>query len=1000
MHRSKRITTNRVILKSGVIFVSQLARRSCYLFHTPTRTFATRSVNVGTILHAPPDPIDNFLHGGSTRYLDATYHQWRKDPKSVHASWQIYFESIDDTSFPATYAYHPPPGLVSGAQRRGNLTANIDGFKPLQKKLYVSKAREIIRTFREHGHTKANTNPLEYVAEVKNQHDVVLPDSSGLGSQRLSGLDLDLEFDIDGEPHALEELGNSSTSLRKVITACQSIYCSSIGVELCHITDPIKQAWLCTKVRDIGLRKSTIAEKKIIVDDLARGTMLERFLAMKFPNEKHFGLDGLEAMVPGLCALIDRSANEHGVRQIILSQCHRGRLNIFSSVFQKSPDWLFRQFSGTVKVDVENGRSSDVKYHYGIEGERMTTEGNTVKIDVVPNPSHLEATGPAAQGKTKAAQDLIGGDGQSRIMPIAMHTDGAISGQGSVYEVLNLSKLKGYEVGGTIRITVNNQVSFTTDPASARSTEYCTDIAKYIGMPIFHVNSDDPEAVLSVFKLASDWRARFQSDIMIDFVCYRRFGHNEIDQASFTQPEMYKTIADKTPVLEVYAEKLNAEGMVDAEFVESCKQRHWDRLEDILKQSQHSTGSFDKPPSSSKTAVSTASTVVDNGTLANVMEHITTVPEQFTPHRTLLRILRGRKKDFETGTVDWVTAEALAFGSLLKEGHAVRLSGEDVERGTFLQRHSVFHDQNTYEKWTALKNINNDQASFTVYNSPLSEFGVLGFDYGYSLRAPDSLTMWEAQFGDFINNAQVIFDQFVASGEAKWDLQSNLVLSLPHGYDRQGPEHSSARLGRFLELCNEGLIVGVEQTLQQRSCNMRVAYPTTPANLFHALRRQVLSPIKKPLILFFSKSLLRHPLARSRVSELTGSTAFQPVLNDPKYTATLNIKITKLIFCSGQVFTALHEYRNEHSIMDVAIVRIEELHPFPSKRVQDVLDQFPAAKDVVWCQEEPYNGGAWYYVKDRLESVFNSRVDQGARELRYTGRRSAAAVATGSKRLT
>ncbi|KAJ4344086.1 hypothetical protein N0V95_006378 [Ascochyta clinopodiicola] len=863
---------------------------------------------------------------------------------------------------------------------------------------YVSKVREIVRVFREHGHTKANINPLGRIAEVKVQHDVVLPDTSSLEN---STLDLDFEFDITGDSaNGLEELASSSTSLRKAITACERTYCTSIGVELSHITDPIKHAWLCTKIKDIGHEKLTIANKKAVFDDLARGTVFERFLATKFPNEKRFGLDGLESMVPGLCALIDRSADEHGVRQIVLSQCHRGRVNTFSTVFQKNPDWLFRQFAGTAELDIESGQSGDVKYHHGMEGKRTTTEGNTVGIDVLPNPSHLEATGPAAQGKARAAQDMIGCDGRSRILPITMHTDGAISGQGSVYEVMNLSKLIGYEVGGTVRITVNNQVGFTTDPTSARSNQYCTDIAKHIGAPVFHVNSDDPEAVQSVFKLAADWRAKFQSDVMIDLVCYRRFGHNEIDQASFTQPEMCEAIAKKTPVLELYAEKLIAEGTINATFVESCKRSHWDRFEDTLQQSQNSTGFVDASSSSAKVTVPTTITAVPNGTLANIMEQITTAPKDFTPHRTLLRILRGKQKDFETGTVDWATAEALAFGSLLDGGHAVRLSGEDVERGTFSQRHSVFHDQSTYEKWVPLNHLHDKQAPYTVYNSPLSEFGILGFDYGYSIRTPNSLTIWEAQFGDFVNNAQVIVDQFIASGEAKWGLQSNIVLSLPHGYDGQGPEHSSARLGRFLELCNEEPDVGVKTALQQESCNMRVVYPTTPANLFHVLRRQVLSPSKKPLILFFSKSLLRHPLARSQASELTGSTAFQPVLNDTEYAATpdLSSKVTKLILCSGQVFAALHEHRNKHGIVDAAIVRIEELHPFPSKHIQNALDQFPAADDVVWCQEEPYNGGAWYYVKDRLDHIFSSRSDQGLRKIRYAGRKSAAAVATGSKK--
>lgn len=846
MYISRGTLHARIHTRKSVLSFGQLRTTVPYVAFVLQRTIASQEAVTASELHTPPDPVDCFLHGSSTRYLDATYHQWRKDPTSVHVSWQIYFENLDDTSLPATSAFNSPPGLVPGVSGDALPAADSNALKDLRRFLYASKAREIIYLYREYGHLKAKVNPLGQIAEVNDQHDVSLPSATGFGANDIAGFDADHKVDIDGKSMTdLVELRGSSFNLREVIAICEQIYCGSIGMEFFHVTDPAKRAWLSSRVKSLSFKSPTTDEKKKILDGLTRGTVLERFLANKFPNEKRFGLDGLEAMVPGLSAAIDHSADSHGIEKIILSQCHRGRLNMFSSVFQQSPEWLFRQFAGLVGSDVENGRSGDVKYHYGMKGERTTTGGNNVEIEVLPNPSHLEATGPAAQGKTRAAQDMSEDPGRLNVMPIAMHTDGAISGQGSVYEVLNLSKLKGYDVGGTIRITVNNQVGFTTDPASARSTRYCTDIAKFVEAPIFHVNSEDPEAVIHVFRLAADWRAKFHSDVMIDFVCYRRFGHNEIDQASFTQPEMYKTIADRTPVLEAYAEELVRNGVIDADFIKSSKQHHWDELEQILRRSQEPATSSNPAVGSSIPNIQAAVTAVNEDALADILGKITQAPEGFTAHKTLLRVLRSKQNDFEAGDVDWATAEALAFGSLLREGHRVRLSGEDVERGTFSQRHSVFHDQITYKKWTPLNNLGDVQAPYSVYNSPLSEFGVLGFDYGYSLGAQDSLTVWEAQFGDFVNNAQVIVDQFVASGEAKWGLQSNIVLSLPHGYDGQGPEHSSARLGRFLELCNEAPDAIADETLQQQNCNIRVLYPTTPANLFHALRRQVLFSVKK-----------------------------------------------------------------------------------------------------------------------------------------------------------
>ncbi|KAF9869747.1 oxoglutarate dehydrogenase [Colletotrichum karsti] len=957
----------------------------------------------GNVTHDPVySPVDSFLQGSAANYVDEMYAAWKANPDSVHVSWQTYFRNMENPSIPATQAFQPPPGLMSS--RYTQETEVVNTIESNDTINYL-KAQVLVRAFQEYGHTGANINPLGSIGDETVGPHPDLPSTTNLAKYGFTPADLDHEIPLG--PGVLPHLATQQkrVKLRDIIAACEEIYCGSFGVEYLHIADPAKREWIRQRVESHHTSRTSTEEKQRTLDNLIWATSLERFLAVKFPNEKRFGLDGAEGLAPGLAALIDRCAEAHGVEDIVVGSCHRGRMNLLSTVYGKDFETLFRQFAGTAEFDVENGQTGDVKYHFGMDGSRKTAGGKVVGISMLPNPSHLEAVDPVAQGKAKAVQHLKDDADHSKVMSLALHGDAAFSGQGPVYETLNLSKLKGYDVGGTVRLIVNNQIGFTTDSSDSRSTPYCSDLAKFIEAPIFHVNADDPEAVVFLCKLAADWRAEFRSDIVIDVNCYRRFGHNEIDQASFTQPEMYKKIAEQKPLLEKYIEKLVAEKTMSAEVVEEQKRWVWEQLEEKLARSRapvedHTVG---KSAGEALTVDGRRSTGVEEATLSTIAKAITSVPEGFSLHRNLERILTAKKQAFDTGVIDWPTAEALAFGSLIMEGKPVRISGQDVERGTFSQRHSVLHDQITHAKHTPLNHLLESRtAQYTAVNSPLSEFGVLGFDYGYSLAAEDSLVMWEAQFGDFANNAQVIIDQFISSGEAKWLLKSGLVMSLPHGYDGQGPEHSSSRLGRFLELGNEDPRTWpTDLPRTRRGCNVQIVYMTTPANLFHALRRQLYSPYRKPLIIFFSKSLLRHPLARSPVEDLTGLSTFQPVLSDPEHGNSIAPRedITRVILCSGQVYASLHRHREAHGIRDAAITRIEELHPFPWAQLKENLDSYPNAKTVVWCQEEPYNGGAWQYVRDRLETVASRSQSHKSSRIVYVGRDTGAAAATGSKKV-
>ncbi|KAL8282088.1 hypothetical protein RB597_009685 [Gaeumannomyces tritici] len=966
-------------------------------------------------LSSPPDANDNFLSGNTANYIDEMYMEWKRDPQSVHVSWQVYFKNMESGDMPISQAFTPPPSLVPGATGgvpgfAGNPGMGFDQGSDVANHL---KVQLLVRAYQARGHHKANIDPLGIRNDSKGFGNIK-PKELALEHYQFTEKDLDTEYTLGpGILPRFKKDGREKMTLREIVAACEKIYCGSYGVEFIHIPDREKCDWLRERIETPQPFKYSIDEKRRILDRLIWSSSFEAFLATKYPNDKRFGLEGCETLVPGMKALIDRSV-DYGVKDIVIGMPHRGRLNVLSNVVRKPNESIFSEFAGTAGAEDEG--SGDVKYHLGMNFERPTPSGKRVQLSLVANPSHLEAEDPVVLGKTRAIQHYNNDETTHRTaMGVLLHGDAAIAGQGVVYECLGFHSLPGYSTGGTVHLVVNNQIGFTTDPRFSRSTAYCTDIAKAIDAPVFHVNADDVEAVNYVCQLAADWRAEFQQDVIIDLICYRKHGHNETDQPSFTQPLMYKRIQSHEPQIDIYVNQLLKDGTFTKGDIEEHKQWVWGMLEDSFSKSKDyqptskewttsAWNGFKSPKELASEVLPHSPTGVDKQTLEHIGEVIGTAPEGFNLHRNLKRILTARTKSVHEGkNIDWSTAEALAFGSLVTEGHHVRVSGQDVERGTFSQRHAVFHDQESEETYTPLQKISKDQGKFVVSNSSLSEFGVLGFEYGYSLTSPNALVMWEAQFGDFANNAQCIIDQFVASGEVKWMQRTGLVMSLPHGYDGQGPEHSSGRLERYLQLCNEDpRVFPAEEKLQRQhqDSNMQIAYMTTPANLFHILRRQMNRQFRKPLIIFFSKSLLRHPLARSDIEEFTGDSQFHWIIPDPAHEAGAikpHDEIERVILCSGQVYAALHKYRADNQLDNVAITRIEQLHPFPWKLLRDNLDQYPNAKTIVWAQEEPLNAGAWSYTQPRIETLLNQTQHHDRKHVMYAGRNPSASVATGMK---
>lgn len=881
----------------------------------------------------------------------------------------------------------------------------------------------LIRSYQISGHSIANLDPLAL-------DEREMPISLDPSLYGFTEDDMDRDFFIGTwKMKGFLSEDRPVQTLRQILTRLKETYCGTVGYEYMHIQDREQCNWLRAKIETERKKQYSPERKQIILDRLAWGELFEGFLSNKYSAAKRFGLEGCESLVPGFKEAIDKAA-EMGVEAITIGMPHRGRLNVLANVVRKPLQTIFNEFKGGPKLvdelpntESQYTGSGDVKYHLGTSFDRPTLRGGQIHLSLVANPSHLEAVNTVVTGKTRAKQFYTKDPNGDRSMGILLHGDGAFSGQGIVYETLDMSKLPEYSVGGTLHIVVNNQVAFTTDPKYSRSSAYCTDVAKGMEVPVFHVNGDDVEAVAWVMELATEWRMKWKTDAVVDIVCYRKYGHNEIDEPMFTQPLMYKVIQQHPSVLTKYSAKLVNEGIITPEDFVSMKEK----INNIME--EEFTASKDYVPKQRDWLAShwqgfkspdQLSRIADTGLpmdhIKNLGQLITAIPAGFTPHRVVKRVYENRRAMIENGKgIDWAMGEALAFASLLDEGNHVRLSGQDVERGTFSHRHALIHDQITGERFIPLRNVysgnpGRGQNFFTVCNSSLSEYGVLGFELGYSLEHPNCLILWEAQFGDFSNTAQVIIDQFISSGEAKWLRQSGLTLLLPHGYDGQGPEHSSARLERFLQMADEDPTqipeMEMERRTQLQECNWQICNVTTPANYFHMLRRQVHREFRKPLVVMSPKNLLRHPKAVSDISEFDNSddndslqgVRFKRLIMDKtsksrSMDSPAENEVERVIFCSGKVYYDLDDERDAAKNIDrVKICRIEQLAPFPWDLVKRELKRYPNA-EVVWCQEEPMNMGAWWHVQPRMSTLFKDLGRSG--ETRYAGRKPASSPATG-----
>jgi 2-oxoglutarate dehydrogenase E1 component len=958
----------------------------------------------------------SFLYGGNASYIDDLYARYEADPQAVDAQWQSFFAGLKDDARDVTENAHGPSWQRGDwpPRERGDLIAALDGdwtevgraagdkvkAQAQARGIDLSSAEVeratrdsiralmLIRAYRARGHFHAKLDPLG-LEPFKNEEELD-PATYGFGPA-----DLDRPIFLD------KVLGLEFGTVREIVGILRRTYCQTLGVEFLHISDGAQKGWIQERIEGPDKEISFTREgKRAILNKLVEAEGFEKFCDLKFTGTKRFGLDGGESMIPALEQIIKRGG-ALGVREIVIGMPHRGRLNVLAQVMAKPHRAIFHEFKGGSTMPNEIEGSGDVKYHLGASSDREF-DNNKVHLSLTANPSHLEIVDPVVLGKVRAKQDQHGATPADRtmVMPLLIHGDASFAGQGVVAECFGLSGLRGHRTGGSVHFIVNNQIGFTTSPRYSRSSPYPSDVAKMIEAPIFHVNGDDPEAVVFAAKIATEFRQKFQKPVVIDMFCYRRHGHNEGDEPSFTQPLMYKAIAAHPTTLEIYSDKLIAEDVVGEGDVEKMKADWRGRLDDELEAAQSYRANkadwLDGRWAGFKSAHDAddprrGHTGVEIATLKEVGRKITTLPAGFHLHRTLNRFMEHRRNAIETGAgVDWATGEALAFCSLLLEGHRVRLSGQDSERGTFSQRHSVLIDQENEERYTPFNHLGDGQARFEVINSMLSEEAVLGFEYGYSLAEPNALTMWEAQFGDFANGAQVLFDQFISSGERKWLRMSGLVCLLPHGYEGQGPEHSSARLERFLQMCAED--------------NMQVASCTTPANYFHILRRQLNRDFRKPLILMTPKSLLRHRRAVSRLDEMGPNTTFHrllwddaQMLPDEKIKLVSDDKMRRVVLCSGKVYYDLHEEREKRGIDDIYLLRIEQLYPFPTKALMAELSRFKQA-EIVWCQEEPRNMGAWVFVDIFVQWVLN-QIEAKYRRARYTGRPASASTAVGQMSL-
>src|SRR6201994_1910466 len=990
---------------------AQEYRAVCY-----ARTQITRTPSMSRQDANAAFALSSFLQGTNASYIDGIYARYEKDPASVDGEWQEFFKSLKDApddvrknaeglSWARDNWPQPPRDDLSSAldgnwasvekvigdkiAAKAQAKAPSKGGEVTAAELHQAtrdsvRALMLIRAYRMRGHFHAKLDPLGI--EAPRNREELDPRSYGF-----------TEADFDRRIFLDHVLGLEYGTLREIVNICERTYCQTLGVEFMHISNGAQKAWIQERIEGPDKEISFTREgRRAILNKLIEAEGFEKFCDVKFTGTKRFGLDGAESLIPALEQIIKRGGNL-GVKEIVLGMPHRGRLNVLTQVMGKPHRALFHEFKGgSANPDAVEG-SGDVKYHLGASSDREF-DSNRIHLSLTANPSHLEIVDPVVLGKVRAKQDQHGDppDQRNSVLPLLMHGDAAFAGQGVVAECFGLSDLKGYRTGGSVHFIVNNQIGFTTYPRYSRSSPYPSDVAKMIDAPIFHVNGDDPEAVVFAAKVATEFRQKFHKPVVIDMFCSRGHGHNEGDEPAFAQPVMYKKIAAHPTTLELYARRLISEGVITEGEVEKAKADWRARLD-----AEFEAGTGYKPNKADWLGGKWAGfkiadeeedarrgvTGVDVAELKEIGRKITKVPDGFRVHRTIGRFLENRAKAIESGVgLDWATGEALAFCTLLEEGHHVRLSGQDSERGTFSQRHSVLIDQEDESRYTPFNHLGGDQGHYEVINSLLSEEAVLGFEYGYSLAEPNALAIWEAQFGDFANGAQVLFDQFISSGERKWLRMSGLVCMLPHGYEGQGPEHSSARLERYLQLCAED--------------NMQVVYPTTPANYFHVLRRQLHREIRKPLILMTPKSLLRHKRAVSRLEELAKGTTFHRILYDDaqmlpdeKIKLVGDDKIRRVVLCSGKVYYDLYEEREKRGVDDIYLMRIEQLYPVPLKALVTELMRFKGA-EVVWCQEEPRNMGAWHFIEPYLEWGLNQAGGKSNRP-RYAGRAASAATATG-----
>ncbi|KQO59345.1 2-oxoglutarate dehydrogenase subunit E1 [Methylobacterium sp. Leaf102] len=962
----------------------------------------------------------SFLYGGNAAYIEELQAAHARDPNSVDPAWQDFFRSLNEDKGAAeknaagaswqkpNWPVHANGEIVSALDGnwstvekamgdkiraksdtakepvKGVVVASAPGISVEQATKDSVRAIMLIRAYRMRGHLHAKLDPLGLAP--RGDHEELHPQHYGFEEK-----DWDRPIFLDNV------LGLEFSTVREIVEILERTYCQTLGVEFMHISNPEEKAWIQERIEGKGKEITFTPEgKRAILNKLIEAEGFEKFLDLKYTGTKRFGLDGSEAMIPALEQIIKRGG-ALGAHEIVLGMAHRGRLNVLSNVMAKPFRAIFNEFKGGSANPAEVEGSGDVKYHLGASSDRAF-DGNNVHLSLTANPSHLEIVDPVVLGKVRAKQDQRANPHVHRtsVVPLLIHGDAAFAGQGVVAECLGLSGLKGHRTGGSIHFIINNQIGFTTDPRFSRSSPYPSDVAKMVEAPIFHCNGDDPEAVTFAAKIAIEYRQKFGKPVVIDMLCYRRFGHNEGDEPAFTQPKMYQRIRKHPTALETYGKKLVAEGVLSQEQLDGRKAEFRAILDGELEvASNYKANKADwldgrwsgfkavredvDDPRRGKTGVPTE-------ILREIAQRITTPPPGFHLHRTIQRFFDNRAKAVETGQgIDWATAEALAFGSLLLEGHRVRLSGQDVERGTFSQRHAVVIDQENEQRYTSLNSIREGQASLEVINSMLSEEAVLGFEYGYSAAEPNALVLWEAQFGDFANGAQVVIDQFISSGERKWLRMSGLTLLLPHGYEGQGPEHSSARLERFLQMCAED--------------NMQVANCTTPSNYFHILRRQLNREFRKPLILMTPKSLLRHKRAVSGIDMMAEGSSFHRVLwddaerEDDATKLVKDDKIRRVVLCSGKVYYDLYDEREKRGLNDVYILRVEQLYPFPLKALAGEMSRFRNA-EVVWCQEEPKNMGPWAFVEPYLEWVLG-QAQSSVKRARYVGRPASASTAVG-----